>query len=100
MDIYVPPIVRKRAQAALELRRRKKKLVDKLSPFQEWIREPTVTIPSWTWSYDTPHAKAWMDLLDLVTDGVIDYLMLFGPPRHFKTEIMSVRYTVYRMERH
>ena len=58
---------------------------------------PTVAPPSWT--FDVPHIRLISDHLDAVTRGEIDRLAIFMPPRHAKTETVTVRYPVYRLER-
>jgi predicted phage terminase large subunit-like protein len=61
--------------------------------FPEWL--PIVT-PNWTW--DWPHQKFIYKALQRVTDGECRRLMIFMPPRHTKTETVTVRYATYRME--
>lgn len=51
------------------------------------------------WAFDAPHFRAIAEHLDAVTRGEIDRLAIFLPPRHSKTETVTVRYPVYRMER-
>lgn len=63
-------------------------------PFPEWL--PIVT-PYWTW--DWPHQKFIYRALQRVTDGECKRLMIFMPPRHTKTETVTVRYSAYRLER-
>lgn len=62
--------------------------------FQPWLKEVT---PSFTW--DAPHLLHVQEQLDRVTRGEIDRLMLFVPPRHGKSEMATIRYPVWRMER-
>jgi len=61
--------------------------------FGTWLREVT---PFYTWS--VPHLVHIRMQLDRVTSGEVDRLMLFLPPRHGKTELVTVRYPVWRME--
>ncbi len=63
-------------------------------PYQLWLPEVT---PSFTW--DWPHLRLITDYLARVTSGEIEKLMIFMPPRHGKTEAVTVRYPVYRLER-
>lgn len=62
--------------------------------FDEWL--PTVT-PQWRW--DWPHQKYLYKKLQQITDGSLKRLMIFMPPRHSKTETVTVRYAAYRLER-
>lgn len=51
------------------------------------------------WDTDAPHLRAIAAHLDRVTRGDIDRLAIFMPPRHGKSETVTVRYPVYRLER-
>jgi len=82
---------RQAARAAIS-RTRKSLGYDALG-FPEWL--PTVT-PNWTW--DWPHQKYLYERLDLVTRGVSKRLMIFMPPRHAKSETVTVRYGAFRLE--
>lgn len=62
--------------------------------FGAWL--PQVT-PKYDW--DLPHLVHIREHLDAVTDGEISKLILEVPVRHGKTELVSVRYPVYRIER-
>lgn len=61
--------------------------------FSHWLKETT---PSWSW--DWPHIVHIGKYLKRVTDGDIKRLMLTIPPRHGKSEMVTVRYPVYRLE--
>lgn len=61
--------------------------------FPEWL--PQVT-PQWTWNW--PHQKLLYRYLDQITMGATKRLMIFMPPRHSKSETVTVRYAAYRME--
>ena len=61
--------------------------------FPEWL--PAVT-PQWTWNW--PHQKYLYEKLDMVTRGICKRMMIFMPPRHTKTETVTVRYGAYRLE--
>jgi predicted phage terminase large subunit-like protein len=52
-----------------------------------------------SWAYDGQHHKLIADHLDAVTRGEIDRLAIFMPPRHGKTETVTIRYPVYRLEK-
>jgi predicted phage terminase large subunit-like protein len=82
---------RQRAKAAINATR--KKLGFNRLDFPEWL--PSVT-PTWTW--DWPHQKYLYDALERVSNGTCKRLMIFMPPRHSKTETVTVRYGAYRLE--
>ncbi len=63
-------------------------------PFADWLAEVT---PTYTW--DWPHLAYVRTALDQITSGAIAKLMIFMPPRHGKSELTTIRYPVYRMER-
>lgn len=56
------------------------------------------SIPS-TWTVDAPHLRLIADHLDKIENGEIDRLAIHMPPRHGKTETVTVRYAAYCMER-
>lgn len=58
---------------------------------------PSIAPPSWT--FDAPHLRLIAEHLDAVTRGEIDRLAIFMPPRHAKTETVTIRYPVYRLEK-
>jgi len=62
--------------------------------FDAWL--PIIT-PWWTW--DWPYLRLIQAQLDQVTAGRVRKLMLFMPPRHGKSELTTVRYPVWRLER-
>ncbi|MEI8166759.1 MAG: phage terminase large subunit [Chloroflexales bacterium] len=64
------------------------------TPFQAWL---TTVSPQFTW--DWPHLVYIQHQLARITSGAINKLMLFVPPRHGKSELTTVRYPIYRMER-
>jgi predicted phage terminase large subunit-like protein len=63
-------------------------------PFPEWLAQVT---PHWRW--DWPHLRLIQEKLQRVTDGACRYLMISCPPRHGKSESVTIRYPVWRMER-
>lgn len=63
-----------------------------LLSFPEWLPQTT---PQWTW--DWKHQLYLYEKLAKVTSGEIDRLMVFMPPRHAKSETITVRYPVWRM---
>lgn len=82
---------RQRAKAAINNARRELGL-NRL-PFPEWLTHVT---PQWTWHW--PHQIYLYEALQRVTDGLTKRLMIFMPPRHAKTETVTVRYSAYRLE--
>lgn len=76
-----------------EINRMRKDLGLNALNFPEWL--PSVT-PSWTW--DWRHQLYLYAALQRVTDGTTKRLMIFMPPRHSKSETVTVRYAAYRME--
>lgn len=63
-------------------------------PFDSWL--PVVT-PAYSWQWD--YLKYVRRYLDQLTAGSIKKLMLFLPPRHGKSEMATVRYAAWRLER-
>ena len=78
------------ANAELERRRRERARL----PFGDWLRLVT---PSYSW--DAPHLLHIQTHLAAMERREIDRLMLFLPPRHGKSEMTTVRYPVWRMQR-
>lgn len=60
--------------------------------FRDWIG---TTAPNWTW--DWKHQLYLYNKLDMITNGETKRLMIFMPPRHSKSETVTVRYTAWRM---
>jgi predicted phage terminase large subunit-like protein len=88
---YAPSLtLRDRAAAELELRRRRASR----QPFAPWLKSVT---PDWQW--DWLHLQFIREQLARVTAGEINKLMLFVPPRHGKSEMVTVRYSAWRLER-
>lgn len=72
-----------------------KRVVPKATPpFDDWLDKVTPAY-QWQWPY-LAHIRAG---LDRITRGEIDRLMLFVPPRHGKSSMVTVRYPVWRLER-
>jgi predicted phage terminase large subunit-like protein len=83
------------ASAELELRRRRAAAVGPvIEPFADWL--PLVS-PTWQW--DVPHLRLVQQALARLTAGETGKLMLFLPPRHGKSELVTIRYPVWRLER-
>ncbi len=62
--------------------------------FRTWLN---VVSPKMNWNWK--HQQVIIDALQKVTDGISDRLMVFTPPRHGKSELLTVRYSAYRMTR-
>lgn len=62
--------------------------------FGRWL--PQVS-PTWHWEW--PHLVYTREALAKITTGEVDRLMICEPPRHGKTEMVTVRYPVWRMVR-
>lgn len=65
-----------------------------VAPFSTWLGEVS---PAYRW--DWPHLQKIQEVLEQVTSGAARRLMLFVPPRHGKSEMTTVRYPVWRLER-
>src|SRR4051794_23641374 len=63
-------------------------------PFDQWIRE---VAPHFGW--DALHQLMIFVELEGVTRGECKRLMIFMPPRHGKSETVTVHYPVWRLER-
>jgi len=74
----------------LELRRRRRAR----SEFGAWLYEVT---PAFTW--DAPHLDFVRQRLEAIERGELNRLMIYLPPRHGKSELATVRYPVWRMQR-
>jgi predicted phage terminase large subunit-like protein len=65
---------------------------NRVPDFQDWIG---TTAPNWTWNWN--HQLYLYERLHRVTAGETKRLMIFMPPRHSKSETVTVRYTAWRM---
>lgn len=65
-----------------------------VGPFKAWLPKAS---PLFTW--DWPHLLYIQKHLGAVTRGEIDRLMIFMPPRHGKSELTTIRYPAWRLER-
>ena len=63
-------------------------------PFDKWLYDVN---PTWRW--DWQHLKRVQWHLDKITAGQCKRLMIFMPPRFGKSEQVTVRYPVWRLER-
>ncbi len=62
--------------------------------FDSWLK---LVSPGWNW--DWPHLRYVQRKLDQVTKGECRRLLLTMPPRHGKSELTTVRYCAWRLER-
>lgn len=67
---------------------------EELPDFHAWLRSQ---MPNWTW--DWPHQLLIYNHLERITSGKTNRLMIFMPPRHSKSETVTVRYTAWRLIR-
>ena len=51
-----------------------------------------------SWQFDKPHIRLICDHLEAMQRGEFDRLAIFMPPRHAKTETVTVRFPVYLLE--
>ena len=65
-----------------------------IPPFREWLEEVT---PQFNWGWD--HLQLIFDVLDRVARKEVLKLMIFMPPRHGKSEAVTIRFPVWCMER-
>jgi hypothetical protein len=73
---------------------RPKSNINRIPTFRRWIKG---TATSWTWNWK--HQILLYKKLEKVTTGKTKRLMIFMPPRHSKSETVTVRYTAWRMAR-
>ena len=64
-------------------------------PFGPAWLEPTAPV-SWRW--DFPHQLPIFEALNALARADLEGLMLFGPPRHLKTETVTVRFPVWWLQ--
>ncbi len=60
--------------------------------FPVWLAEVS---PTWQWNWQ--HQLFLYEKLSLVTSGDCNRLMIFMPPRHGKSETVTVHYSAYRL---
>ncbi len=61
--------------------------------FKEWLKRVSPTM-TWEWKHQVYIYKR----LKQVTEGLCKRLMIFLPPRHGKSELVTVRYTAWRLK--
>ncbi len=62
--------------------------------FPDWLKRVT---PNWTW--DWTYQRYIQAQLDRLTRGEINKLMINCPPRHGKSEKVTIRYPIWRLQR-
>lgn len=67
---------------------------DYMPPLYDWLKEVNPTY-NWDWPFQNYAIKKLQDF----TDGKIDKLMVFSPPRIGKSELISVHFPAYILER-
>src|SRR5215469_10806459 len=82
-----------RLEAEAEQRRRNVSRPARL-PFGEWLEEVS---PQFDW--DCTHLGYIREHLDRISAGDLRKLMVFVPPRHGKSELVTIRYPAWRLER-
>ncbi|HMO79197.1 MAG TPA: phage terminase large subunit [Pyrinomonadaceae bacterium] len=66
--------------------------IDPSADFEAWLRE---TAPRMQW--DARHQKIIYDALNRITKGENRRLMIMMPPRHGKSELVTIRYAAWRL---
>jgi predicted phage terminase large subunit-like protein len=65
-----------------------------VAPFPTWLEYIT---PNWQWRWK--HLQYVQGYLDQLSRKELNRLMIFMPPRHGKSEMVTVRYPIWRLER-
>lgn len=65
-----------------------------VSDYQSYLKE---VLPTYTWTW--PYQLHLMERLRDIENGKINKLMVFMPPRHGKTTMITLNYIPYRLER-
>lgn len=78
----------------MKTRKRQQEKAKAIPPFHDWLK---LISPQFQW--DWPYQLYIQSHLDKVTAGSIRRLALFLPPRHGKSELATIRYPVWRIER-
>lgn len=82
-------------EAAMRVRRRHQMQAGRHVPaFPGWLNQH---FPTMVW--DKPHHAVILDALQRLEDDEYDRLMIFIPPRHGKTQMVTVRATAWKLER-
>ncbi|MEQ1762976.1 MAG: phage terminase large subunit [Pyrinomonadaceae bacterium] len=84
----------KRSRPKRNLRRAKPATVHFRDTFPRWLR---TVFPEWNWGWK--YQRYLYMQLARVTSGQCRRLMIFMPPRHGKSETVTIRYTAWRLLR-
>jgi hypothetical protein len=66
--------------------------------------KPETSFPAWlkqlrgNYRWDWPYQRLIYEKLQQITDGTSKRLMIFLPPRHGKSELVTVRYSAWRLK--
>lgn len=82
-----------RQRIKAEINRTRREMGLNALDFPDWLESVT---PQWSWRWR--HQLYLYRALQKVTDGFTKRLMIFMPPRHSKTETVTVRYAAFRLE--
>jgi predicted phage terminase large subunit-like protein len=63
-------------------------------PFDQWLEEVS---PRYAW--DVPHLVHIREHVDRISAGELRKLMIFCPPRHGKSQLVTIRYPAWVLER-
>jgi len=74
--------------------RGKRRRIEQKLDLEAWL---TITEPKWKWSWG--HQRLLYAKLREVSMGRLKRLMIMMPPRHGKSELVTVRYVAYRLTR-
>lgn len=85
---------REKAKASYEAQRRLYQAIDTESDYLSYLKK---TFPP-TWTTDARHIRLIAEHLDKVQSGEIDRLAIHMPPRHGKSETVTVRFPLYALE--
>jgi predicted phage terminase large subunit-like protein len=84
-------IMMEKVQREMARRRR-----DSVKSFSEWLHE---ACPTEDWNWDLPHLLYVQNKLEEVESGHIKRLMIFMPPQHGKSSLVTIRYPAYLLEK-
>lgn len=84
---------KKAAEPKLEMPAEKKKVS---RSFAAWLKQSG---GPGRWKWDLPHQRLVCKKLERVTRGETQRMMVFMPPRHGKSELVTIRYAAWRIAR-
>ena len=83
-------------EAAITTKTRQEESKGRKASYLSFLRD---SVPA-GWTVDAPHIRLIAEHIDAVERGEIDRLAIHMPPRHAKTESVTVRYGVYTLQSH